>query len=495
MKKVILLLLRLPSCLYNISLAQQPGELDYNFAGGTVTTPSVPWSDIAAQPDGKILAVSLIIARYGTDGMLDSSFGSNGTVPIEVNDTVFFCEAVAIQPDGKILVAGAAVSENMDHDFLLVRYNADGSPDSTFDGDGVVRTDLSSGSDDYGHEIEIQADGKIVVGGESGPKLALSRYHSDGSLDSTFDYDGKMVISSINITTYGSIMCSYHEAYMELQTDGRILVGSTDSLARLNQDGSFDNSFGINGIASLPEWMNDLAVQPDGKIVLAGGCGCFKIVRLNANGSLDSSFAILGTATTCKLQSWDPDLTTTSIVLQPDGRILAGGHTVDGMLADYRNFALLRYNSNGFIDLSFGLDGRVITTIPGFQYESESHASAITPDMKVVLAGYGNMAPYGFLAKYHLGGMVWPADANSISGSNETFIIAPNPATSKLTITSGSKVKELTICNAIGQTTEYTAFSGSGTVTVDVGHLPPGIYYIKFTDETGSARTGKFLKQ
>ncbi|HYD21217.1 MAG TPA: T9SS type A sorting domain-containing protein, partial [Flavipsychrobacter sp.] len=119
-----------------------------------------------------------------------------------------------------------------------------------------------------------------------------------------------------------------------------------------------------------------------------------------------------------------------------------------------------------------------------------------TPDLKLVLAGYENYASVcGFVAKYHLGGMQWPADANSIPGSNETFILAPNPTTSKLTITSGNKIKELSICNAMGQIAERQVLSGSERVTLDVAHLSPGIYYIKLTDETGSTHTGKFLKQ
>lgn len=496
MKKVILLLLSLQCCLYNICLAQNAGDIDNSFNYvGYCDMPNTPWFDIAAQPDGKVLAVSNILARYNINGSLDSTFGINGIDTIIISGSIYYCSAVSIQQDGKILVAGVSElitgSTNL-NDFLLIRYNPNGGLDSTFDGDGIVQTDFNLGTDDDGYELAIQSDGKIIVAGSSNTVLALSRYHSNGSLDSTFDYDGRLIITSISV-----YMNNYWEepVYMKLQPDGKILAGCKDVLARLNVDGSVDSSFGINGIVGLPHWMSDLAVQPDSKIVLAGTTGPhFAVVRLESNGDLDNNFGNNGVVTPYYWQPGGPDQLATSIVLQPDGKILASGYEVSGVLNDGKEFVLMRFNHDGGLDSSFSADGVVIINFLT-QFEGESHASAITPDMKIILAGYSHYSDHGWMAKFHLGWIGWPADANFIPGSNEALIIAPNPASSKLTITSGSKVKELTICNAIGQTTEYTAFSGSGTVTVDVGHLPPGIYYIKFTDETGSARTGKFLKQ
>ena len=260
--------------------------------------------------------------------------------------------------------------------------------------------------------------------------------------------------------------------------------------------------FGTYGIVSTSfagtaERCSTVLVQPDKKILAGGyttstnGFKEFVIARYDTTGVLDNSFGTAGKVITPNAGIGNQ---LKHVALQPDGKILASGYEVSGVLNDGKEFVLMRFNHDGGLDSSFSADGVVIINFLT-QFEGESHASAITPDMKIILAGYSHYSDHGWMAKFHLGWIGWPADANFIPGSNEALIIAPNPASSKLTITSGSKVKELTICNAIGQTTEYTAFSGSGTVTVDVGHLPPGIYYIKFTDETGSTRTEKFLKQ
>lgn len=411
MRKFLLLLLGLQCSLYNTGLAQQPGDLDYGFgSGGLVNMPNVRWFDVAVQADSKLVVVGKVVARYNIDGTLDNAFGINGIDTMEVNNIMCTGNAVGIQPDGKIVVAGGGTG-----DFLLERYNTDGSLDSSFDGDGVVLTDVTPGFNDHVYALAIQPDGKIIVAGESNTVLALSRYHPNGTLDVAFDSDGILLINSINVD--GSFFPD--PAYMKLQTDGKILVGSADRLVRLNSDGSFDNSFGTNGLVMVVGHSSDIAIQPDGKLLVAGGGGA---VRLNPNGGIDSAFGMWGSV----ISNGSAGDEIRSIALQPDGRIILAGFWKSGLT--YRYFLVARYSQDGHPDLSFGGNGGVVT-VDGFDGSAYSYASVITPDMKIVLAGYEGLGPSsGFLAKYHLGFIGWPVEANAVSGSNKNFVIAPNPS-------------------------------------------------------------------
>ncbi len=211
---------------------------------------------------------------------------------------------VAVQADRKIVVVGGTGS-----DFALARYNADGSLDSSFDGDGKLTTDLGGGGDG-GADVAVQADGKIVVVGGSTGGFALARYNADGSLDPSFDGDGKRT------TEFG----------------------------------------GSGGTA------NGVALQPDGKIVAAGHGGAgFALARYNTDGSLDSSFDGDGKQTTEFAGG-----AAAAVALQGDGKIVAVGRAVgDGM-----DFALSRYNADGSLDSSFDGDGKQITAIPWNSDES-----------------------------------------------------------------------------------------------------------------------------
>ncbi len=267
------------------------GSLDTSFDGdGKVTTPIGSGDDvanaIAIQGDGKIVVagyssngtnLDFTIVRYNTDGLLDTSFGSGGKVTTDFgNDDAAY--AMAIQGDGKIVVAGYS-SNGTNLDFTIVRYNTDGSLDTSFDGDGKVTTDIGIGSYDFANTIAIQGDGKIVVAGYSSNgsnnDFAIVRYNTDGSLDTSFGSDGKVT------TPIGS---GDDEAYaIAIQGDGKIVVagyssnGSNNDFAivRYNADGSLDTSFGTGGKVTTDFGGDDaaayaIAIQGDGKIVVAG---------------------------------------------------------------------------------------------------------------------------------------------------------------------------------------------------------------------------------
>ena len=239
---------------------------------------------VAIQSDGKIVAAGdsnfdFAVVRYNTDGSLDTSFGAGGKVTTALGSSFDYGYSLALQPDGKIVVCG-----QIGGDFGLVRYNTDGSLDTSFDGDGKVITALGP-AEDSGQSVAIQPDGKIVAAGRSSNGInfdfAVVRYNPDGSLDTSFNGDGKVT------TAVGP--SDDHAWGVALQSDGKIVVcGETRgnfALVRYNADGSLDTSFGEDGktttdIGSTNDLGLAVAIQSDGKIVVAGkGGGGFAVAR------------------------------------------------------------------------------------------------------------------------------------------------------------------------------------------------------------------------
>jgi uncharacterized delta-60 repeat protein len=324
------------------------GSLDTTFdADGKVTTDSggpegtEAAEAVAIQPDGRIVvagasAGDFALARYNRDGSLDTSFGSDGKVTTDFGGTDR-AKATAVQPNGKIVAAG-----NIDLiDFALARYNRDGSLDTTFDADGKVTTDF--GQAEEGTGAAIQPDGRIVVAGALfGPRdFLLARYNRDGSLDTTFDSDGKVT------TDFGGLDTAIDLA---IQTDGKIvavgdsfLVGLDFALARYNRDGSLDTTFDADGKVTTDfggsEVAVAVAVRPDGRIVAAGpigDVGDFALASYVRDGSLDTSFDSDGKVTT----DFGAFEFASDLAIQPDGRIVAAGTTGAFPSTD---FALARY--------------------------------------------------------------------------------------------------------------------------------------------------------
>ncbi len=216
-----------------------PGSLDLTFGGsGFVTTDfggGEQGAYVAIQSDGRILVgggqsgnAQFRLARYNMDGSLDTSFGGGGKVSTPMGTgTSSVAQTIAIQTDGKIVMAGSG--SNGSSDFALARYNADGSLDASFSDDGKVTTAIGT-STDYGYGLAIQPDGKILVSGStyngSNYDIALVRYNTDGSLDSSFDGDG-IVTTAIGTNDEG-----YNVA---IQSDGRILVSGISTKETLNK--------------------------------------------------------------------------------------------------------------------------------------------------------------------------------------------------------------------------------------------------------------------
>jgi uncharacterized delta-60 repeat protein len=337
--------------------------------------------DVAATTASPITSAQL----QRDPGDLDPSFGSSGKVTTSFPySTTSEALAIVLQPDGKSVVAGYMLNVP-NKDFALTRYNSDGSLDTSFGTEGRVVTDFA-GNNDIAYALALQADGKIVAAGmvdEGGRKFGLARYNSDGTLDSSFGTGGK-------VTTYG-----VSEAYaVAIASDGKIVAAGVHSedfaLTRYNSDGSLDKSFGQFGIVitqfgSDSSQVHALALQQDGKIVAAGfksvsgGGDNFALARYNSNGSLDTSFGSSGRVITDIAGGHDQ---AAALALYPGGKLVAAGFTAT---ADY-NFGIVRYNSNGSLDTSFGTGGKVATDFGG--NEDKAGGVAVNVDGTIVAAGY-----------------------------------------------------------------------------------------------------------
>jgi len=365
------------------------GSLDTTFDSDGMVTTEISGNDqgyaVAIQDDGKIVVAGysgntdFAVVRYNTDGSLDTvtfnptgAFGgppnSPGMVTTVIGD-YDYGYAVAIQSDGKIVVAGT-VSSGGQNTFAVVRYNSDGSLDTTFDGDGIVVTIFGAGTDDQARAVAIQPDGKIVVAGSSDADFAVARYNSDGSLDNTFNGDGRVT------TDFGSSDYGYA---VTIQPDGKIVVAGKSNnnfaLARYNSSGTLDSTFdsdgmvttlvgtGIDEAQGVGLQSDGVGLQSDGKIVAAGRAYVsttydFGAASYNSNGSPDSTFDSDGIVTTHFGGTSGDDAY--AVAIQSDGKIIAAGTSNVGGNYDV---AVVRYNSDGSLDTSFDSDGMVTTPV------------------------------------------------------------------------------------------------------------------------------------
>ena len=376
--------------------ASYPDRLDAAFgAGGLVTTDFFTGSDyanaVALQLDGKIVVAgktysdsyhAFAVTRYNADGSLDNTFDGDGRVTTEFPGDVSYANDVAIQMDGKIVAAGWAKNSG----FVLLRYNPDGSLDSTFDGDGKAIT--SFGAMAEGYALALQPDGKIIVVGgywdEENSDFALARYNPDGSLDGAFGGGGKVTTDFYGYRDYA---CS-----VVVQPDGKIIAaGSTNqpgfALARYQPDGALDSTFGSSGLVTLHNGDSgcSLALQPDGKIMLLGGWETGSILaRYNPDGSLDSTFAQNGVL---EVKFPDRYFFAPALVRLPDNTFFIAGSIRAGG-AQFTNFALAYYTSDGSLDSVFGQNG---LQNADFDVSAARGMDALVqPDGAVLVMGYAS---------------------------------------------------------------------------------------------------------
>jgi uncharacterized delta-60 repeat protein len=381
--------------------APKDGSLDSSFSGDGFLSVDFGGLDdgalaVAVQPNGRILLAGtanvsgshMALARLAPDGSLDSTFSGDGKVTIDIGSGASSANAIALTPDGRIVVGGSA-SNDVDDDFAVVRLESNGTLDGSFSGDGKQTVSYETGTE-WVNAVAVQPDGRIVAAGLIPTNaFALVRLEAGGQPDTSFSGDGWA------ITPFDSNPTSEARA-VALQPDGKIVTvgaintGSVQSFAvtRHTGKGSLDNSFSGDGratttFASDVAAARAVAVQPDGKIVVAGqvyqdSTYVFGLVRYNANGTLDHSFSGNGKVTTAIGTFALPY----AIAVQPDGRVVVAGYAAVG--AGY-DIAVARYDADGSLDTTFSFDGVVTIDVAGLQ--DLAYGVAIQPNGRIVVAG------------------------------------------------------------------------------------------------------------
>lgn len=376
-------------------------------------------SKTVIQTDGKIISVGgasngsnldWAMARYYSDGSLDTSFGNGGKVYMDFGGDDALA-SIKVQSDGKIIVGGFSHT-TANFQWTLARFDSNGLIDKSFgiNDNGIVTTFL--GIHSVMNSIALLPDGKIIAIGyrqEQGQDdVAIARYNANGTLDNTFGGGDGIVTTPIGGSNDRGIAAA-------LQNDGKIIVfgdynaGSQDKifLVRYDSNGTPDNSFGSGGKVTTRIGTYDgsraIAIQTDGKIVVAGTTNMNTssdtyIARYNSSGSLDTTFGTNGI--TIKSFTTGND-GANSLILQPDGKIILGGfENVGG--ASGNDFALRQFNNDGTLDTEFGSGGSFVTPI-GSGNDS-INSIALQNDGNIIAAGSvsnGNYNDWG-LARYSM---------------------------------------------------------------------------------------------
>lgn len=468
---LLLLLLQMTAVLAN---ANGPGSLDLTFAGtGYVMDGRYPFlqgSSVVIQIDGKVLVCSgtpatAEISRFNPDGTLDTSFGNGGRIlPHE-----FFgfprssYAGLLLQPDGKIVFAGDFRNiSTPGGGGVITRFNSNGTPDTSFDVDGLVWI-YFAGYEGGPRRAALGPDGKIAVQGIwTDPHFGslrdgMSRYNSDGSVDTTFGDNGSTISG-----TFGGIGLSF-------QADGKMVGGVGGMrIARYNANGSLDTSFDGDGISAAPgapgnTFPRTLALSPDGKILAAGEINnepnlYFCLVRYNSDGSLDTTFNGTGTVVTPVPGSYGY---LAGLAVQSDGKIVAAGNAL--FPGNTNDLVLVRYNVDGFLDTTYGSNGKAVINL-GFS-DSLSGMALDSAD-RAVLAGTSqtDQTQMAFVARItsesaplvDLGGRVTSVNGSGIS--NATVVL-----------TNAQQQKRYALTNAFGYY-GFSAVSSNEIYTVSVSN-------------------------
>lgn len=421
---------------------------------------------------GAFTADDFAVARYNANGSLDSTFGTGGKVVTDFGKDQAWDDAFAtvLQPDGKILVAGRhspKFNSGGNWDMALVRYNANGSLDKTFGGTGIVTTSFSRTSQEQATAVALQSDGKIVIAGfvqDTTSDFALARFNTNGTLDTAYGTGGR---ARIGIAS-GSV---YARVHLVRQPDDKMVVegdvyfaGPPESyqfaVARVKINGTLDTSFGGGTgkvVAALGESNTNaygVALQGDGKIVVAGlswnlsnGTGVdFALARFNSTGTLDTTFDGDGVRTVDLGITQDHNEGATSLAIQADGKIIAAGFTNGvGSPSSASDFAMIRVNPlDGSLDSTFGNGGIVITAVTAGQ--DAANAVVLQSDGKIVLGGSA-------LARY--------LPAAPVIGS---FTAGPNPVTAGSSMTLTVNITDANPGSTITQVSFYVDGNNNGVL-------------------------------
>ncbi len=435
------------------------GSLDNTFGNGGFTETLFGNNKdlgkrLAILSDGKIIAcgtsdangyMEFAAARYNANGTIDNSFGTNGVVLTSASGESD-CKSMALQSDGKFILAGAANASSMAGDFAMIRYNANGTIDNSFGTNGVVITAVSNDYFDGINDIAIQPNGKIIAVGRflspAAPptfktNMAVMRYNANGTVDNTFGLNG-MVTPTLTHYSYPSSV--------KIQSDGKIMVfGTADSmttLIRLNADGSYDPSFGTNGVSS-------------NKLIASSGFASFYLpgeIKVLNNGK----YLVIGT-----------ELSST---------------------INYANPIMTLFNANGTIDTNFGLNGTIMTGC--VRDENDSYLPLeILPDRKIITAA--STGNYPSSCKIYVERYSPSSEIMSVQEFTEDgMMIYPNPAKEKICLGQNFNGLKYEVFDAIGNRVENIKLEDN--TSLNIKELSPGMYFIRMQ---GSSSFKRFIKE
>lgn len=455
------------------------------------------------QSDGKILVAGsagtpstyqMAIARYNEDGSLDTSFGNDGTLRFPVGSVKSFVMDMAQQPDGKILLGGRTW-DNESGDFAVVRLNEDGSFDDTFGTNGIFR--LTTPETEASEAMALLDDGTILMVGYRDDTLAVAKITADGIMDTTFGVNGWVVLPFDDSASYGDDLA--------IQDDGKIVISGFAlngenrfqvAAARLNADGSVDNSFGTDGkvIFNVGDW-NDfgegVAIQGDGKILIGGHKWISNvqqrhdlfIARLNTDGSIDASYGTSGVATARLV---DGANYANELVLQADGKAILMGYTI---FQEQVDMAMVRFDTDGNLDSTFNGNGMV--SYDNMGREDFGYSMALQSDNKIVLAGYSYG---GGGSEFEIVRFLNDDTADTEDLQTADFRLYPNPAREQLTIEmmDTSSTYQFEIFDMLGKKVLSSEIQAKGQINVSA--LAAGTYLMKLNSNSQTSII-RFIKQ
>ncbi len=531
MKLTFTLIALFSCCLLN---AQKAGTLDSSFGtnGKAITFfPNgyfIP-TNAASQKDGKIISggtggyglhtdtsEGFAAIRYNFDGTLDSSLGIDGEAVYKFKRYYGGCGAVAVQNDNKIVLAGwGGTSRSGDHandSVLITRLNADGSLDGSFGNDGEVITSVGNGTGPFINCLAIQADGKIVAGGQRGSDFLVMRYSIDGKPDLSFGENG--FIDTHISGGVGSVSA------IALQPYGKILAAGNTSdyavLVRYMPNGMLDSSFATNGI-SLQKFQGGypsydaVDINSDGSIITAGSVGGpannMLAAKFASNGHLDETFGMNGSILLkiSKLQSQ-----VLSIIIENDKKIILSGSAFKTFSSGSEEFAMWRLTENGIVDSSFGING-MTTTDFGANYLEYVIKSFEENNKIFTIGSVGTNADGGFptlLARYNNDDLtkkqiIIKKIKHYIQTHNDaqattlnSVSIYPNPAQNILHVEDLSSTQtKLTVVDFAGNIAISQQLSANSQYyNLNIASLHAGNYLLKI-EMNGEVATKQFVKE
>lgn len=439
---------------------------------------------------GVLDTTTMLLVRLKTDGTRDNSFGDNGKVTTKFGASSGVINAVKMQNDGKIVVGGTSNAG-----FSMVRYLSNGALDVSFGSDGKVTTSIASSQSASIKAIAIQPDGKIIVAGDytdyaqntQANGIALVRYTANGTLDGSFNGTGILKI----VAPFNSVRS------VLLQENNKIIVcglfntftpSTSDMVLRqFNTDGSTDAAFGVNGIVTVKNFVASAAKGSNGKIVVAGADRttsdhAFKLCRINENGTLDNDFGTNGMTTTAiGMTSRAQDL-----IIQKDGNILLIGSS--DLQTTSPKVALVRYTSNGTLDNTFGVNGKA--AVPKVSTSEEYLSAAIQTDGKIVTCGIIiDMGVPNFAIARFNNTVSNETNIAHINEKKDPLSIFPNPAKNELNIDVKDRVNgdfSLKISDLTGRIVyqnKYDKTLINNTLKLNIGDLVSGLYLVTIQTE------------